>query len=391
MRIQVLREKLGGLQKQMRGLLDEAGTQARELTTEEVAKYDAMEKDFDNTKATIEREEKLAKLQVELEAPTSTPSRASDATKPNEDEAKKAYRDAFFTGVARGFDRLGSEQVRVLQTGVSADGGYLVPTEFQTTVISALNDTVAMRRLGTVIRTSSTTKIPLAGAKPTFAYISENGAYPETDVKFGQVSLDAYKAGGTILASRELLNDAFIDVETYIRGLATAGLAELEEGSFVTGNGTAKPTGFTVTAGVGVTTAGTAAVTSDEILDLYYSVKAPYRAKSTFTFSDIACKAIRKLKDANGQYIWADGFGKAPDMILGRPVETLTKLGALATGSIFGAFGDFSYYEIADRGQMSMLRLNELYAGNGQVGFQVDTRNDGILTLSEAVKTIKNA
>ena len=184
------------------------------------------------------------------------------------------------------------------------------------------------------------------------------GYTQKTDTKFGQVSISAYKAGGTILASREILADAFIDVESYIRGLTIDGLAELEEQSFVSGNGVGKPTGFTVSADVGKTTAGLAAITSDEIIDLFYSLRAPYRKSATFTFSDDGCKAIRKLKDANGQlylerWIWSC----CRYNFRFRPVETLVGLDGLGTGKIFGAFGDFSYYQIADRGQMSMMRL----------------------------------
>lgn len=390
-RIRELREKLGGLQKQMREVLDKASEQKRELTLDEATRYDAIEKEYDNVLATIEREERALKLQKELDAPSSQAVRADGTPEKSADESA-AYRDAFFKALVRGKQSLTGEQTRVLQKAVAADGGYLVPTEFQTTVIAALNDEVLMRKLGTVIRTDSTTKIPLAGAKPTFAYIAENGTYGKTDAKFGQIVLDAYKAGGIILASQELLTDAFINVEEYIRTLVVQGLSELEEQKFVVGaGGGLTPTGVVVGSSLGLATASATAVTADEILDLFYALRAPYRAKASFVFSDVAIKAIRKLKGSDGQYIWATGFGATPDTLLGRPVYSSANMSGLGTGNKFGIFGDMSFYQIADRGQMNIQRLNELYAEDDQVGFKCDNRNDGILTLAEAVVHIKNA
>lgn len=389
-RIRELREKLGGLQKQMREVLDKASEQKRELTVDEATRYDAIEAEYDTVLATIEREERALKLQKDLDAPSSHAVRADGAPEKSADEAA-SYRDAFFQALVRGRSSLNGEQTRVLQKAVAADGGYLVPTEFQTTVIAALNDEVLMRKLGTVIRTSSTTKIPLSGAKPTFTYIAENGAYGSTDAKFGQISLDAYKSGGIILASEELLTDAFINVEDYIRTLMVQGLAALEDQKFTIGTGTTTPTGVVVGSTLGVTTVSATAITADEVLDFYYSLKAPYRAKASFQFNDTAIKAIRKLKGSDGQYIWATGFGETPDTLLGRPVYANPNMSGLGTGNKFGIFGDMAYYQIADRGQMNIQRLNELYAVSGQVGFKCDSRNDGILTLSEAVVHVKNA
>lgn len=389
-RIRELREKLGGLQKQMREVLDKASEQKRELTLDEATRYDAIEKEYDSVLATIEREERALKLQKELDAPSSQAVRADGTPEKSADEPA-AYRDAFFKAIVRGPQSLTGEQTRVLQKAVAADGGYLVPTEFQTTVIAALNDEVLMRKLGTVIRTASTTKIPLAGAKPTFAYIAENGAYGTTDSKFGQISLDAFKSGGIILASEELLTDAFINVEDYIRELMVSGLAAIEDNKFTVGTGTTTPTGVVVGSTLGITTASATAITADEVLDFYYSLKAPYRAKASFMFNDTAIKAIRKLKGSDGQYIWATGFGETPDTLLGRPVYSNPNMSGLGTGNKFGIFGDMSYYQIADRGQMNIQRLNELYAASGQVGFKCDSRNDGILTIAEAVVHAKNA
>ena len=139
----------------------------------------------------------------------------------------------------------------------------------------------------------------------------------------------------------------------------------------------------------GITAASATAVTADELIDLYYSLKSPYRRNAVWTLNDSTVKAIRKLKDGNGQYLWQPGItAGAPDMILGRPVRTSAYMPAIAAGAKTIAFGDFSYYWIADRQGRSFKRLNELFAATGQVGFLASQRVDGKLVLPEAVKVL---
>ena len=165
-----------------------------------------------------------------------------------------------------------------------------------------------------------------------------------------------------------------------------------EEEAFFTGNGTGKPLGVLAATGgaeTGVTAASSTAVTADELMDLYYSLKSPYRKKSVWVLNDSTIKAIRKLKDSNGQYLWQPSLtAGTPDTILGRPVKTSAYMPAIAAGAKTIAFGDFSYYWIADRQGRSFKRLNELFAATGQVGFLASQRVDGKLILAEAVKVL---
>ena len=106
--------------------------------------------------------------------------------------------------------------------------------------------------------------------------------------------------------------------------------------------------------------------------------------------NDTTVKALRKLKDNNGNYIWQPSVqAGVPDMILNRPYHTSSYVPEVAAGSKVMAFGDFSYYWIADRQGRSFKRLNELFAATGQVGFLASQRVDGKLILAEAVKTMK--
>jgi HK97 family phage major capsid protein len=162
--------------------------------------------------------------------------------------------------------------------------------------------------------------------------------------------------------------------------------------SFI-GDGTGKPTGiFNATGGasLGITAASATAITIDEVMDLFYSLKSPYRKNGIFTMNDTTVKAIRKLKDGNGQYIWQPSITAGePDTILNRPVKTSAYAPVLGSAAKTIAFGDFSYYWVADRQGRSFQRLNELYAATGQVGFKATQRVDGKLILPEAIKVLQ--
>ena len=168
-----------------------------------------------------------------------------------------------------------------------------------------------------------------------------------------------------------------------------------EEEAFFTGNGTGKPLGILAATGgaqTGVTAAKTDAVTFDEVMDLFYSLRSPYRRNAVFIMNDSTVKALRKLKNGAGDYIWQPSVtAGTPDTILNRPVYTSGFMPALTTGSKTILFGDLGYYWVADREGRSFKRLNELYAPTGQVGFLASQRVDGKLILPEAVKVLVQA
>lgn len=280
----------------------------------------------------------------------------------------------------------------VLNTGTGSEGGYLVPEDYLTTVINKLLDMNVIRQNATVIRTASTTNIPLGDGRPSFAIIAENGAYPDTDASFGQVVLGAFKIGGTIKASDELIQDAFINLEEYLTNLIVEGINDAEEGYFTTGTGTGQPQGIITASALGKTTAAIAAVTADEVLDLIYSVKAVYRMNSKLMMNSTIELALLKLKDTTGQYLWQPAVAAGtPNTFNNYPILINEKMVGLGTGNKFMGFGDLRYFTIGDRGGIEIKRLNELYAANGQVGWRVSKRVDSRLTQSETFKHMINA
>ena len=224
-------------------------------------------------------------------------------------------------------------------------------------------------------------------------WAEENSAVAESDTSFGQKTIVAHKLCALIKVSEELLNDSAFDLESYFNQEFARRIGEAEEEAFVIGDGSAKPYGiFDDSEGgeVGVTATSTVTITADELIDLYYSLKAPYRKNGVWLLNDSTVNSIRKLKDSNGQYLWQPGLQAGqPDTILNRPIHTSAYMPEIESGNKILLFGDLSYYWVADRQGRSFQRLNELFAKNGQVGFRVFQRLDGKLILPESVKTVQ--
>ena len=391
-----LREKRAKAWDAAKAFLDAKRGADGMLSEEDTATYDKMEQDVMNLGKEIERLERQAAIDAELSKATSTPLTGKPGAKMGKDEktgrASDEYKGSFWNAMRA---KAPSAAVyNALQVGTDSEGGYLVPDEFEHTLVEALDEENVFRTLAKIINTSSgDRKIPVVATKGEASWIDEEGLYQEDDDAFTQVSIGAYKLGTMIKVSEELLNDSAFDLESYISREFARRIGAREEDSFFNGDGTGKPLGILATNGgaeIGVTAASATAITADEVIDLFYSLKSPYRKKAVWVLNDATIKAIRKLKDNNNQYLWQPSLvAGTPDTILGRPVVTSAYMPTAAAGAKTIAFGDFSYYWIADRQGRSFKRLNELYAANGQVGFLGSQRVDGKLVLPEAIKVLQ--
>lgn len=388
-----LREKRAKAWEAAKAFLDSKRGNDGLLSAEDTSTYEKMEKDVVDLGKEIERLERQAAIDAELNKPTSLPLTNKPNGNPGGEEKKgrasDQYRRSFWNAMRQ---KNFYDVENALQVGTDSEGGYLVPDEFEQTLVDALEEENFFRNIATVIQTSSgDRKIPVVASKGEAAWIDEEGAFVESDETFGQVSIGAYKVGTMIKVSDELLNDSAFNLEAYISKEFGRRIGSKEEEAFFVGNGTGKPTGiFNATGGASDgTKTSTAAISFDDVMDLFYSVKSPYRKKAVWVLNDTTVKALRKLKDNNGNYIWQPSVQAGqPDMILNRPYHTSAFVPEIAAGKKVMAFGDFSYYWIADRQGRSFKRLNELYAANGQVGFLASQRVDGKLILAEAVKTM---
>lgn len=209
-----------------------------------------------------------------------------------------------------------------LSEGVDTEGGYLVPDEFETQVVAALEEENFVRGLANVIQTSSgDRKIPVVATHGIATWLEEGKAYSESDEVFDQMTLGSYKLGTFLKISEELLNDSAFDIESYLSGEFGRRIGAAEEQAFLTGDGTGKPTGIFTTAEEGVKASAATTVSADELIDLHYSLRSPYRKNAVWVMNDSTVKVIRKLKDNNGQYLWQPALTTGtPDTILNRPV-----------------------------------------------------------------------
>jgi HK97 family phage major capsid protein len=392
-----LREKRARAWDAAKAFLDSKRGENGLLSDEDTATYEKMENDVVALGKEIERLERQAAIDLELSKATSNPI-TNEPTKGTEEKTGRAsaeYRRSFWSAMrTRAGEGLDPNVKNALQIGTDSEGGYLVPDEYERTLVEALEEQNIFRTLANVITTSSgDRKIPIVASKGTASWIDEEGAIPESDDSFGQVTIGAYKLGTLIKVSEELLNDSVFPLESYISKEFARRIGNKEEESFFTGDGSGKPTGVLAATGgaqVGVTTASATAITIDEVLDLFYSLKAPYRNRAVFVMNDSTVKAIRKLKDGQGQYLWQPSVqAGTPDTILNRQLYTSAYVPAIEASAKTIVFGDFSYYWVADRQGRVFRRLNELFAVTGQVGFIATQRVDGKLILPEALKVLQ--
>lgn len=361
------------------------------LSAEDEATYAKMEADILALGREVERENRLTALDAEMAKPTSAPI----TNNPQIPETAKTGRaaDEYKTAMLKALRTNFRQVSNVLEVGTDANGGYLVPEEYDRRLIDVLNEECIMRKLGNKIKTSGEHKINIAGTKPAALWIAEGGALQFGDATFSQITLDAHKLHVAIKVTEELLYDNAFNLEGYILEQFGRALANSEEDAFLNGNGTTQPLGlFAATGGgeIGVTTASATAITSDEVLNLIYALKRPYRKNASFITNDQTLALLRKLKDSTGQYLWQPSYQAGePDKLLGYNIHTSAFVPTVAAGKPVMAFGDYSCYNIGDRGTRSFAELKELFAGNGMVAFLAKERVDGKLVLPEAVQILK--
>ena len=367
------------------------------LSQENDAAYTAMESDIANLGKEISRMERLEAMDAELSRPLTSPLTEKPAAVAKTDEktgrASDEYSAAFWNQTRRK-DSVTPEMKNALQEGVDSEGGYLVPDEFEHTLVQALEQENIVREHAHVFTTSSGNhKIPVVTSKGTASWIDEEGAIPESDDVFGQQMIGAHKVGTLIKVSEELLNDSAFDLEGYFASEFARRIGNKEEDAFFNGDGVGKPLGILAATGgaqVGVTAASATAVTADEIIDLFYSLEAPYRKNAIWVLNDASIAAIRKLKDNNGQYLWQPALHEGTyDTLLGKRIFTSPFVPEMKSGKKSVIFGDLSFYWIGDRQGITFKRLNERYADTGQIGFIATKRLDGKLILPEAVKVLQ--
>lgn len=384
-----LQTKRAKIWQQAKDFLDEKHQESDVLSAEDNATYEKMEADVVSLGKEIDRLTKQMEIDNQLKMPTSQPLTTNPATD----------KQNIITNYSQDFWNLMRGQAPVtnaLKEGTDPDGGYLVPDEFEKQLIQKLHEANILRSISNVIQTNSGEhKIPVVATEGTASWMEEEAAYTESNTQFSQVSLGAHKLGTLIKVSEELLNDSAFDLMGYLSEEFGRRLGDAEEKAFLTGTGSGQPTGIlndTTGATLGSTAKSATDINFDDLIDLFYSLRALYRKNAVFIMSDDTVKTVRKLKDKNDQYIWQPSVQAGqPDRILNCPVLTSQYMPSLAASAKPVLFGDFNYYWIADRQGRTFKRLNELYAVTGQVGYLGSQRVDAKVILPEAIKYLSMA
>ncbi|WP_329274772.1 phage major capsid protein [Streptomyces sp. NBC_01451] len=398
-----LRERRANVWESAKALADAAAEENRALSGEEEGQWQSLNAELDaldkRIKNVIEGEQRakdtedsMAKLRGEprKQGPGAQPSYGSEELR------------AFMRGEGgRYYDVVpnGPVNYRDLSKLSAGAGANVVPTSFYDRLMAHLIENSAVMQTGpTVLNTASgeNVQVPKTTAHSSGALFAEAATITESDPAFGQITLGAFKYGTLIQVSRELLTDSGVDLEGYLSMQAGRALGNAFGTHMVTGDGTAKPRGIVTDATVGktgLTAAGL--VTADDLIDLQYSVIAPYRASSScyWVVKDATLATIRKFKGTDGQYIWQQSLvAGAPDMLLGKPIVTDPNVAAVATTAKSVIFGDFSQYFVRIAGGIRFERSDDFAFNTDLVTFRALLRADAaLIDLTGAVKVFQGA
>lgn len=379
----------------------------RALTSEEEENYKKAFDDGHSFKAQAERALALENEERDLGSPArpgvSHVGREADDDPPTN---RTAFGTPEYRKLYRGYLMgEGPAEIRALQMDVDVSGGFItMEEEFSTELIKDLDDEVLLRqwsRTRTVLKAASLGNPKRTSKMSTFAWGSEIGApTPDTSLAFGKRALHPHPATGEILVSRDLMRQAALGPEAIVREELVRDAGELQENAFMTGSGSQQPLGLFTASAEGISTGRdvstgntTSSMTFDGLKEAKYTLKKGYRNKARWLFHRDGLKQLAKLKDGQGNYIWADSVKVGePDMLLGMPAfDSEFAPNTFTSGLYVGLLGDFFYYWIVDALDMEIQRLEELHARTNQVGFIARFKTDAIPQVEEAFVRVKLA
>lgn len=409
-RLAELRDKREEALKVPLQIREAARAEERDFTDEENVKFDKAMEDVDRLEAEYSKaeaeEQRIAKLeaaQSKSAGRKSSPDKVGDddsETRSDTDKEKRAteVRDrAICNWFGYGIRNLTPEESRALSQSKTVEGGYLSPdVKFQTELIQAVDNLVFMRQFGTQHTVDNadsmgTPSLENDPADPTWTSELSIGAEDST-MDLGKRELTPHPLAQFIKVSKKLLRTAALNPEALVRERLAYKQAVVQETAFMTGDGSNSPLGIFTASANGIptsrdqTAASNTAIVADELIDVQFSVKPQYHARSRWVMHRDVLKAIRKLKLSDGQYIWQTGLSASnPGTILDSPYSLSEYApNTFTTGLYMLAYGDFSFYWIADALGMEIQRLDELYAAANQVGFITRSETDGMPVLAEA-------
>ncbi|MBU2935641.1 MULTISPECIES: phage major capsid protein [Pacificibacter] len=293
-----------------------------------------------------------------------------------------------------------------MSTAVNGDGGYLVDPQTAETIKSVLKSTASIRSIANVVNVEATSYDVLIDTTDVgTGWVTETGSVSETGTStIDRISIPLFELSALPKASQRLLDDAAFDIEAWLAGRIADKFAASEASAFINGDGIDKPTGILAHAQIdndgwtwgslGYVATGTDAgfdVTNpaDAIVELVYSLGAQYRANGTFVMNSKTAGQVRKLKDADGRFLWSDGLAAGePARLMGYPVLIAEDMPDIASDAAAIAFGDFAAgYTVAERPDLRILR--DPFSAKPHVLFYATKRVGGDVSDFAAIKLLK--
>lgn len=403
--INELRQERASIWEQAKALNEAALTAKRNFTAEEQAQYDKMMSDMDDKKAQIDRLEAALKLDDEFSASGGSGRQFQPSPKGGKGGAPRAtdeYRAAFERFLTNGLNALSPEEVKMMKADPDEEGGYLVtPQQMVQELLKEVDNMVFIRQFARKfeLRTAKSLGVPTLESDVEDAdWTTELKTGAETDAKTGKRELRPHPLAKRIKVSNTLLRLTSGGAESLVRERLAYKFGITLEKAYMYGDGNSKPLGLFVPSEDGIPTsrdivgANTAtAIKADTLIDALYSLKEAYQRSARWGFHRDVVKEIRKLKDGNGQYLWAPGIaGGQPDTILSKPFfQSEYAPNDISTGKYVGIIGDFSHYWYVDALDFGIQRLVELYAESNQTGFIGRYEGDGQPVMGTAFARIK--
>jgi len=382
--------------EQAKAHLDTVEAEGREFTGEADETWarfntdlDALDKRIGEVKDLIDREKAADEARSLGDDLARRGAPAPDAVETDVDRLRKLV-----NGEVRAVDfRAESRDLSKLSAGAGAN---VVPTSFHSMLQEHMIDSSAIRQTNVTVLTTESgenLQVPKTAGYSTASLIAEAGSITESDPSFGQVTLGAFKYAILVQVSSELLTDEGVDVADFLARQGGRALGNGSGAHFVAGDGSSKPLGVVPASTLGKTAAGAAAITTDELIDLFYSVIHGYRQNGTWMMADATVALVRKLKDSTNQYLWSPGLISGEvDTLLGRPVVVDVNMPAATTGLKSVVFGDFSAYYIRDVNGVRVERSDDFAFQNDLATFRFILRTDGdLIDTTGAVKHLIQA
>ncbi len=317
---------------------------------------------------------------------------------PSNGEYGKAFRNYLRKGMEGGLEHL---QTKALSVSSDPDGGYLVTPHMSSKIVQAIFETSPMRQLASV-ETISSDALELIDDHDQAAagWTSETGAITETSTPtLAKRNIPTHELYAQPKATQKLVDDAAIDIESWLSGKIADIFSRKENTAFISGNGVGQPRGIlTYASGTNwgqiqqVNSGSSGAVTADAIISLFYALKDSYSKRANFLMNRTVVQSIRLLKQATtNQYMWQPGLAAgAPDTLMGVPVYMASDMPIAASNSLSIAVGDFqSAYQIVDRQGISILR--DPFTEKPFVKFYATKRVGGDVVNFDAIKLMKLA